>query len=267
MTSVAVFDPREYWETRLTEHWNLHGVGFAGYGLRYNEWLYRVRRRVFLSHVRALNLDLSRSKILDVGSGTGFYVAIWKSLRVQSITASDFTTTAVERLRKAYPDVASVQLDIGASLQAQGFAGTFDVVTAFDVLFHIIEDVRFRTAVFNVSSLCRSGGYFLFSDNFLHGKTLRSPHQVHRSLEDVTTVLEEAGLHVVKRAPMFFLMNALVDTKTAWPLLFWRAIMLPVRAVPLLGAAYGALVYPVEVCLTALCKESPTTEIMVCQKR
>ena len=267
MTSVAVVDPREYWETRLTEHWDLHGVGFAGYGLRYNQSLYRVRRRVFLSHVRALNLDLCRSTILDVGSGTGFYVAIWRSLGVQSITASDLTTVAVERLKTVYPDVASVQLDIGASVQAQGFAGTFDVVTAFDVLFHIIDDLRFRTAIFNVSSLCRSGGYFLFSDNFLHGRTVRTPHQVHRSLEDVTAVLEEAGLRVVKRAPMFFLMNALVDTQGAWPLLFWRAFMVPVRAVPLLGAAYGALLYPLEVCLTALCKESPTTEIMVCQKR
>jgi len=89
-------DPRGYWKTRLTEHWDLHGVGFAGYGLRYNQWLYRVRRRVFLSHIRALPLDLSRATVLDLGSGTGFYVAIWRSLGVKAIAASDLTTVAVE---------------------------------------------------------------------------------------------------------------------------------------------------------------------------
>ena len=264
---MAVLSPRDYWETRLRDHWDLHGVGFAGYGLRYNQWLYRVRRRVFLSHVRALPLDLSRSTILDVGSGTGFYVAIWKSLGVGSLTASDLTTVAVEGLSSAHPDVASVQLDIGDSLQAQGFAGTFDVVTAFDVLFHIVDDRRFGTAIGNIASLCRPGGYFLFSDNFLHGKTVRTPHQVHRSLDDITGVLERAGLRIVTRAPMFVLMNAPVDTPGAWPLLLWRAFMLPARAVPLLGAVYGVVLYPLEVWLTALFKESPTTEIMVCQKR
>jgi len=264
---VTAISPKEYWETRLRDHWDLHGVGFAGYGLYYNQWLYRVRRRAFLASVRALPLDLSRSKILDIGSGTGFYVGIWKSLGVPSITASDFTTVAVQRLKTAHPDVASVQLDIGGSLGSQGFAGTFDAITAFDVLFHIVDDERFRAAIFNISSLCRSGGYFLFSDNFLHGRTVRTDQQVHRSLEHITTVLEAAGLAIVKRAPLFFAMNAPVDTRRGWPLLLWRAFMLPARVIPMLGAVYGAALYPLERFLTALFRESPTTEIMVCQKR
>jgi len=264
---MTALSPREYWETRLRQHWDLHGVGFAGYGLSYNQWLYRVRRRVFLSCVRALPLDLPQSKVLDVGSGTGFYVTSWKSLAVRSVTASDFTTVAVQRLQTAHPDVVSVQLDIGGSLGSQGFAGAFDAITAFDVLFHIVDDERFRAAIFNISSLCRSAGYFLFSDNFLHGRTVRTPHQVHRSLENITAALKEAGFAIVKRAPMFFAMNAPVDTRRAWPLLLWRAFMLPARLVPVLGSVYGAVLYPVELCLTALFRESPTTEIMVCRKQ
>jgi 2-polyprenyl-3-methyl-5-hydroxy-6-metoxy-1,4-benzoquinol methylase len=225
-----------------------------------------VRRRVFLSHVQALRLDWSRLTVLDVGAGTGFYVDIWRSLGVKSITAADLAAVAVERLQKTHPDVATVQLDIGGSLTAQGFERTFDVITAFDVLFHIVDDARFRAAIFNISSLCRSGGYFIFSDNFLHGQTKRTPHQVHRSLEEIAAVLEAAGFRIVKRAPMFFLMNALVDTRRAWPLLLWRAFMLPLRAVNVLGAVYGAVLFPLELTLTRLCKESPTTEIMICRK-
>jgi 2-polyprenyl-3-methyl-5-hydroxy-6-metoxy-1,4-benzoquinol methylase len=264
---MSTFDPKEYWEIRLRQHWDLEGVGLVGYGLSYNRWLYRVRRRVFLSHVRALPLDFPRCRILDVGSGTGFYVRLWKSLGVQSVTASDVASIAVERLKRAYPDVPCVQLDISGSLDAQGFKGRFDVISAFDVLFHIVDDDRFRAAISNLSSLCKSGGYLIFSDNFPHGKTVRASHQVSRSLEEITCLLAEAEFVLVKRAPMFFLMNAPVDTKSSWPLLLWRSVMLPVRLVHPLGALWGALLFPVELCLTGFLKESPTTELMICQRR
>lgn len=259
--------PREYWQTRLKEHWNLHGVGYMGYGLAYNRWLYRVREKVFLRHVRALPLDFPRLRILDVGSGTGFYVALWKSLGVESVIASDIAPVAIEQLRQAFPEVTVVELDIGSPLAAHNFRDAFDVVTAFDVLFHVIDDNRFHTAVRNVSALCKPGGYFIFSDNFLHGKTLKTRYQVNRSLEEITHVVETAGFRIVKRAPVFFVMNAPVDTKGWWPLLLWRFLLLPVRALHFLGALYGAALFPLEIMLTLVLKESPTTEILICQKR
>ena len=36
------------------------------------------------SRVRSLGVDCSHASILDVGSGTGFYLAIWKELGCKS---------------------------------------------------------------------------------------------------------------------------------------------------------------------------------------
>ena len=44
---MSPFDNREYWETRLREHYSLAGVGYLRLGRRYNEWMYRVRGAVF----------------------------------------------------------------------------------------------------------------------------------------------------------------------------------------------------------------------------
>ena len=37
------FDPKSYWEKRLTANYNLRGVGDRRFGHTYNGWLYRVR--------------------------------------------------------------------------------------------------------------------------------------------------------------------------------------------------------------------------------
>jgi len=261
------YNAKNYWEKRLEKNWGLHGVGCINYGIYYNQWLYKVRKRVFIDHIRTLNLDFKNIKVLDIGSGTGFYLDFWKSHGVKSVTASDIASIAVQRLKKSYPEFSVVQLDIGNTLATQNFIEeSFDVVTAFDVLFHIVDDEAFRRALFNISYLVKPMGYFIFSDNFLHGKTFKSDRQVSKSIEEISSVLKEAGFGIIKRTPMFFLMNAPIDTKSSLPLALWRLLTLPVQISNLVGFLYGAILFPIEIFLIKIFKESPTTEMMICQK-
>ena len=70
------FDPKAYWESRLSDEYSLAGVGYSGLGLSYNRWLYRIRKRVFRRTVRGFLVgDPGAARVLDVGSGTGFYIA------------------------------------------------------------------------------------------------------------------------------------------------------------------------------------------------
>lgn len=262
------FDPREYWEKRLTDNWGLHGAGFLSYGRYYNKWLYRVRRRVFQRIVRSLDLNPEGANVLDIGSGTGFYVDLWRSLAAKSITASDMTDVAVQRLKESHPDCRVVSLDISRPLEGQPLSGPrFDVITAFAVLFHIVDDRAFRSALFNISSLCASGGYFIFSENFPHRGRVEERHQVSRPLQEITALLQEAEFRIIQRVPMFYLMNAPVDARGRWAIILWHALMLPVRLVKPLGALYGALLFPLETFLTGALRESPTTEVMICRRR
>jgi SAM-dependent methyltransferase len=256
---------REYWEGRLSERWGLHGVGHLTYGRPYNEWLYRVRKVVFLRHVRDLPVEVSRADVLDIGSGTGFWLDVWRSLGVRTLVGSDMTQVALQKLRDQDPGLELLHLDISEIDAIATIKKRFDLISAFDVLFHIMEQNQFENAISNVAKLLRPGGYFLFTDTFVHGKTVWANHQVSRSLEAITRILGASGFEIIKRAPMFVLMGTPTDTSSRIPAFLWKIAMVPVRLAHFMGHIYGPTLFPFEIVLTKLLRESPSTEIMICR--
>ncbi len=260
------FDPGEYWETRLEKNFNLHGVGYQSLGVRYNQWMYRVRRKIVEKKIRSYISDFSRQNVLDVGSGTGFYIQLWRDLGLRNIVGCDITRVAVDKLQKAFPDLKFIQMDIGetiAPLKNQ----RFDFISAFDVLFHIVDDARFTRAIENIHSLLNPGGFFMWSDNFIHQSSITIPHQVSRPLQYSESILRQLDFEIIDRAPMFYLMNAPVDTQSILVKRLWQYYAQILSLSEFLGGLAGAFLYPFELLLTSLCKESPSTEIMICKKR
>ena len=84
---MGEFDAKEYWQHRLGEAIDLGGVGYKALGTPFNQWLYRLRRAVFLGRMRALRLPWSAMRVLDVGCGTGFYLDRWAELGVGYINS------------------------------------------------------------------------------------------------------------------------------------------------------------------------------------
>lgn len=255
----------DYWESRLTDAFSLEGVGYLGLGRHYNSWLYRVRRRVFLRVMRQIDADYPQSRVLDVGSGTGFYIALWQKLGVRDLVGIDITHVARQQLQARFPDYRFFTLDIGGTLDWPEV--DFDVVTVFDVLFHIVDDAAYAQAVANLAMLLKPGGWLIFSENFLHGQPRTASHQVSRTLQHIEGLLADAGFEIVMRAPFLYLMNAPVDSASRLRVQLWRASRFFASHAELLGFALGAVLYPLEVALVTLCAESPTTEIMVCRRR
>jgi SAM-dependent methyltransferase len=261
---VTEFDAKQYWETRLAANPGLRGVGFVRLGRQYNDWLYRVRRQVFPRRLRALDTRMDGLDVLDIGSGTGFYLDRWRELGVRSVVGTDLAEVAVQALRRSHPGTEVHQVDIGGDLGPLS-GRTFGIVSAFDVLFHIVEDDRFEAAIKHVRSLLEPGGLFVWSDNFVHQQTVRIPHQSSRSLDFIERTLASSGFEVVERRPMFVLMNGPADTRS--PLLkgWWLALRGAVSLGEPVGWTLGALLYPLELLLTRLLKESPSTELMICR--
>jgi SAM-dependent methyltransferase len=270
---MAQFDARDYWERRLQHNHGLVGVGFLRLGKGYNTWLYRLRRSIFLRRMRATGMDLAGAEVLDVGAGTGFYVERWRELGVRKVVGLDLTTVATERLRRRFPADEFHNLDIGGELgeDAGLLAGRqFDAVSCFDVLFHIVDNERFETAIQNIAALIRPGGLFVFSDYFVHpevmGRSMQSPHRISRSLDHFQDVLKRSSFEVVERRPVFFLMNEPVDSGSRLAKARWFAIAGPVAVHNALGTLVGAILYPLEWLLVTVRKESPATEMMICRK-
>jgi SAM-dependent methyltransferase len=218
---------------------------------------------VFLRLVRPLVAPDAR--VLDVGSGTGFYLALWRELGAGSVVGSDLTEVAVERLAGRHPDVEAVRLDIGdEAIDLPD--GSFDAVSAMDVLFHITDDRRFDRALANVARLLRPGGIFVFSDLFVHGRPWRAPHQAIRSLAEVRAGVAAAGLREELRRPMLVLLNAPVDTRSRAARATWWTLRTAALRGETAGWLAGASAYPFEVGLARVLREGPSTELMVCRR-
>jgi 2-polyprenyl-3-methyl-5-hydroxy-6-metoxy-1,4-benzoquinol methylase len=260
------FDARTYWEQRLSDDYSLTGVGFRRLGPSFNQWAYRVRAERFRDAVDRLDVDPAGSRVVDVGSGTGFYVDRWLQLGA-TVTGLDLTETAVENLRGGYPAATFVRADIAdPAVVEQIGAGSVDVVSAMDVLFHIVDDTAFTTALANLRDLLRPGGYLLYSDVFVHGPTQRVEHRVSRSLADVASAMHEVGLEIVERRPFFWLMNDPQDSRNPVFKGLWYAAAALISTSDRLGAFAGKRLLPLELRLTASRTESPTTELMVCRR-
>ena len=264
MTSGTSVDPREYWETRLARHYTADGVGYLGLGVPFNKWMYRVRRRVFLDEVRRALPDTSGIEVLDIGSGTGFYVDMWHELGVPRLTGSDLTDVAVENLRRRYPMDQFVQLDIGGRFTLSDQQIT--AISMMDVLYHIVDDEHYRKAVANIFQALRPGGLFIFTENFVRDNAVRIPHQASRTLSDIEHTLIQTGFEIVRRRPVFFLMNAPIDSKSRLHRRWWSTLRRAVHKRQAIGEIVGAALYPIELALVSRLLEGPSTELMVCRR-
>jgi SAM-dependent methyltransferase len=257
------FDAAQYWEDRLRESTDLADVGYAGLG-SFNAWLYRLRRRVFWSTV-APYLGSIRS-VIDVGSGSGFYIDRWREAGVPEIRGCDIAAPAVERLRERFPQVEFTQMDIGDPPESVG-DWRADALSAFDVTFHIVDDARYSQALRNMAAMLRDGGLLFFTDNFIQGPTVRQRHHVSRNRSETEAALREAGLEIVSVRPSFVFMNEPVDTHRARATNAWSRLERMLRRRPAWGYAVGALLYPFELAALRLVRgPGPSTKIIVTRK-
>ena len=261
------FDAAEYWETRLKAHWGLSAVGFLGMGDAYNSALYRVKARVLRRAARRLPIDLAQARVLDVGSGVGFVVQQWQALGVRHLVGSDISPFAVAQLRAQYPSYRFVEADIGSPAAADNLRESrFDCISALDVLYHIVDDDAYQRALKNISSLLRPGGYFLLADNFVRSGTVRGRHQVSHSLQSLQEWLRDAHLEIAYRTPQFVLMNFPIDSNSRWLHLWWQKVSSQVKRSERRALWLGHALVPVEMVLTKMLREGPSTELAVCRK-
>jgi len=255
-----------FWEQRLSDNPSLVGVGHNGFGLAFNEWMYRLRKAVFLRHVRSLGLDFTKTEVLDVGSGVGFWIRVWRSLGVQSLTGSDITAFATQKILEENPGIRAVQLDIASPAAQETLGAKYDLVSAIDMLYHIVSDENYEAAIANLAASLKSGGHLIITENFLHHLSAKTSVQSNRTLQFVTDLVRKNGLEIVRRAPVFVVMNYPVDTRSALLKRFWLLATLPASYFEFMGHLYGALLYPIDLALTKMLTEGPSTEILICRK-
>ena len=265
---MSSFDAQKYWEDRHEATTGLEGVGYLGLK-GYNEWMYRLRRRVFHRALRPYAGTIAGSRVIDVGSGTGFYLDCWSRYRPTELVGSDFSKVACDRLEQTRRGARIVQLDITSTSPADFDAlGQFDYLSVVDVLYHLIDDGAYQQALHNVARLLRPGGVMVFTENFLqHRARFANEWSVARELTEIEGMLDVAGLSLHQRAPWFVLMNGPVDSDDRFLRAHWNLVRRVSGRSRLAGNLLGAAEFPAEVLLTKLFRESPTSEIAIAVRR
>lgn len=261
--AVGEFDPLVYWEQRLHRNFGPGGVGCLGLSEGYNKWLSRVRAAAIRRALVSVCSDWRGRHVLDIGSGTGFWMEQWRRLGVESVVGSDFTTRSVARLRERWGDTAIHRIDITACDVSA--PGQFDAVSAFDVFFHIVDDAAYARAWRNVASLVRPGGLFVFTENFLRHEPERQQHLVSRTLRDIVRHVPATGFEILARRPVLVLMNRPIDSVSPRLHWWWRNLERIVSH-EWAGSVVGAALYPLDVLLASILRQGPSTELMICRK-
>ncbi len=258
-------DTKSYWESRLAENFNDRGVGDIGLPESYNRFLYRVRRQVFKRALKLARLDVANAKVIDFGSGTGFYIRNWMETGCKDLCGSDLTEVAVKNLSSEFPTVSFQQIDIGAE-RIPVAPSSYDAASCFDVLFHVVDDVCYDRAILNIATSLKKDGVFLYSDNLLL-RAFDVTHQVGRTEATIVEKLKEHGFEIEARIPMFVLMNDPVRTKSR---LLRKLFSLAYRFAcisPLTGTLVGGAIYLPELFLTKALSNGPSTEVLVCRRK
>lgn len=181
--SSSGFDAGAYWQQRVGVDADVATVGHRAMGAVYNAQIYA--RRVEALEVmllRHLKKPLEQARVLDIGCGSGFYTGFWQARGVRNYVGLDISADAIARLSGAYPEYRFVQADIAAQLPGNLVDGAaFDIITVFDVLYHIVDDELAQAAIANTAAMLDTDGR-LFIMDFLCRRNYRvSKHVIYRA--------------------------------------------------------------------------------------
>lgn len=208
----SAFDARGYWEERLLANPGITGVGYLGRAPQFLEVQYRSRKQQLDKALRQYHLiDLSGCSVLDVGSGTGIWLDFWRQHGVARVVGLDFAQQSVDRLKEQFPDLMIVQADLSVSPLPLPEGSRYDIISAFDVLLHIVDPGGFRRAIANLAEHCAPSGWLILSDAIIQGQhyfpTRHSTYDTVRTLASYREVLEANGFAIHAVRPATVLLN------------------------------------------------------------
>lgn len=160
-----------------------------------NHWWYVGRRKIIFDRVLPLLAEYSHPRILDIGCGTGFNIEYMQQHGYADIIGLDFSPDALMFCQSR----GLARLVCGDGTLPPFQDGSFDVVTALDMIEHLEDDV---IALNELSRILRPGGLLVIftpAYPFLWGLQDEVSHHFRRYVAgDLRRKVEQAGLTIRK---------------------------------------------------------------------
>ena len=104
--------------------------------------------RARIAHINSLGLELSKSRVLDVGCGVGHFTRYYTELECQ-VVGVDGRPDNIAAMRKLYPGIEGHVMDVQVDRLAR--LGDFDLVHCYGLLYHLESPIA---ALRNIESVC-----------------------------------------------------------------------------------------------------------------
>jgi len=267
------YEPSVYWERLLEDEFNESGVGYPGLAHSVNRAMYRSMTDSVARALKRAGVSVTLGRVLDVGSGTGIWIDFWRRRGVAEITGVDLTATAVEHLRRRWPEYEFLQADV--SDDAAGLPRARDIVSAMSVLLHIVDDTRFRRAFSNLAAALRPGGTLVLIEPVIVHRWWGPPfgeeaNSRARPLADYRAALQQAGLELEVLQPATVLLANVIDTRSAATFhlmnLYWTALARGVGRRERLGAAVATIVSRADLIALRTARTGPSAKVLVARR-
>jgi SAM-dependent methyltransferase len=267
-----MYEPKRYWGKLLEDDVDARTVGYANLPVSFNRVAHETGRRAVRRALAALHAAPAGARVLDVGSGAGLWIEFWRRLGVRDLVGIELTERATERLRERFPGVRFEQADASATLPED--LGTFDLISAMNVLLHVTADDAFDNAVRNLAALLAPHGRLLLLEPIVvHGWFGPPPGPAAtshaRTLSVWKETLERHGLRVAYIAPATCLLASAVDTRRPVTLralwFYWNALSKLVQHRERLAFTIARLLYLVDGVAVAVARTGPSGKLLVAE--
>lgn len=213
MTHQGPFDPLAYWKGLIIGRSSddVDEVGHPDMGRAFNLKAYALRLHALTAAMRDEGF-LPPGRVFEAAFGVGYYLRYWRELGCAEVAGVDLSKQARDNAQRVFPEYDLRAGDLAAIHQWPDWPtlrGSFSLVTAIDVLYHILDESQARQAVKNLGQLVAPGGCFLFTDKFPPGlvPAPETPSVTRRPTGWYETILGPLGLTAGSRRPVFWGMD------------------------------------------------------------
>lgn len=270
------YDPYTYWESAISDTPDVSAVGHPELG-SYNRVAYRLRLATLRRAVAAVCPAWPMVSVCDAAFGVGYYLDFYARAGVSRVAGIDLSPTAVRRAQARFPDYDLFQHDLAQPLPLS--PRSFDLVTAIDVLYHIVDDARWELAVENLCALVSEKGALLITDKFPRDSAHQTfAHVRRRPLAMYDAVLKRSSLKLERIWPVFVFMDDPITVgRPRWLALAsaqqWRVVHKTIRLFGRWPALRDAIAItlacvqlPFEKAALGLVSRSPNLEMLVARR-
>ena len=286
MKHARDFDPHSYWSTLVAgnDPLSVDEVGHPDMGRAFNIAAYELRLRALIRALRVVNALPPRSGVFEAAFGVGFYLRLWRRLGCKPVVGVDLSDLAWRNVQQRFSEFdlrVGNLADIDRWPDWSALSASFGLVTAIDVLYHIIDDEEFRRASRNLAQLVAPGGVLVITDKFAGtSEPVRETRNVvRRPLSWYVDEFSVQGLCLEEKIPVFWCMDPPVFYGTdrlsatlasaVWKLLrastkFWPRNG---RLQNLFGTCSGGLGKAIDGLVVPRLKDSPNLALAAFRKR